>query len=207
MRKTRRVPLTDQEIEQLSASERLALIRRLRRVDVVASLHPPGAGRLRLRRAVALTVTAVATALLVPWTAYLALHLPDHYVSHAWALTWVGFDVLLMVMLGLTAYFAWRKRMLVVLTSFASGVLLLADAWFDCTTADHRTVLFSLASAIVVEIPLAIFLMGMAIGISSRLAGVLNAVTGYGAAGRWRMPIHAEVMADEALEGISHPGG
>lgn len=199
------MPLTDQEIEQLTVSERLALVRRLRQAVVVDSVRTPAVRRLRLRRAFALTVTAVATGLLVPWTAYLAISLPEHYESHAWRLTWVGFDVLLMILLGLTAFFAWRKRMLVVLTSFAAGALLLADAWFDVTTADRNTLHLSVASAIVVEIPLALFLMGIAVGISLRVAGLLNAVTGYGAAGRWRMPIHAEVMADELQEGASPP--
>lgn len=191
------MPLTDREIEQLTLSERLALVRRLRQGEVLDAARRSALRRVRLRRAVALTVTAVAAGLLVPWTAYLAVSLPEHYESHAWRLTWVGFDVLLMLMLGLTAFFAWKKRMLVVVTGFASGVLLLADAWFDVTTSDRNTVHLSVASAVLVEIPLSIFLMGMAIGISWRVAGLLNAVTGHGASGRWRMPIHAEVVADE----------
>jgi len=194
------MPLTDREIEELSLSERLALVRRLRQGEAVDAVPEPVVRRVRRGRALALTVTAVATALLVPWTAYLALSLPEHYESHAWRLTWVGFDVLLMVLLGLTAFFAWRKRMLVVLTSFAAGVLLLADAWFDVTTADRDTVQLSLASAIVVEIPLAIFLMGMAIGLSWRVARLLNTLTGHGSAGRWRMPINVRVMSDEGVD-------
>jgi len=189
------MPLTDQEIEQLSVSERLALIRRLRR-GTVGPVRASAVRRWRLRRAVALTVTAVATALLVPWTAYLGFHLPEHYESHAWALTWVGFDVLLMVMFGLTAFFAWKKRMLVMLTSFAAGVLLFADAWFDITTANRTTMPYSVAEAAIVEIPLAIFLIGMAISIAWRLTRLLNAATGHGVAGRWRMPIHSEVISD-----------
>ncbi|MBB2893048.1 hypothetical protein [Flexivirga oryzae] len=190
------MPLTDREIEELTLAERLALVHRLRHGEVVDAVRAPVVRKARRGRAVALTVTAVATALLVPWTAYLALSLPEHYESHAWRLTWVGFDVLLMVLLGLTAFFAWRKRMLVVLTSFAAGVLLLADAWFDVTTADRDSVHLSVASAIVVEIPLAIFLMGMAIGISWRVARLLNALTGDGPTGRWRMPINAQVMSE-----------
>lgn len=90
--------------------------------------------------------------------------------------------------------------MLVVLTSFAAGVLLLADAWFDVTTADRDNVGWSVAAAIVVEIPLAIFLMSMAISISWRLARLLNALTGHDPAGRWSMPINVHVMSDEGVD-------
>jgi hypothetical protein len=160
---------------------------------------------MRSRRAIALTVTAVATGLLVPWTAYLALSLPAHYETNAWALTWVGFDVLLMVMLGLTAFFAWKQRMLVVLTSFAAGVLLLADAWFDVTTSDAKSVHLSVASAVFVEIPLAIFLIGMALGISGRVVKLLNAATGHHATGRWSMPIKAGMRDNESEQGAPGP--
>lgn len=188
------MPLTDDEIDGLDPVARRELIRRLRQVVVVDAALATVEHRLRRRRAVALTVSAVAAALLVPWTAYLAVSLPDRYVARAWALTWSGFDVLLIVLLGLTAYFAWKRRMLVVLTSFATGVLLLADVWFDVTTSDADDLHLSVASAILVEIPLAIFLMGMAVGISWRVAGLLNALTGQSGAGRWRTPINAEVL-------------
>jgi hypothetical protein len=198
------MPLTDDEIDGLDFAERRALIRRLRHGAVADTALAAVERRMRRRRAVALTVTAVAAALLVPWTAYLAVSLPDRYVAKAWALTWSGFDVLLIVLLGLTAFFAWKRRMLVVLTSFATGVLLLADVWFDITTSDADDLHVSVASAVLVEIPLAIFLMGMAIGISWRVAGLLNAVTGHGGAGRWRMPISAEVVEDED-DGVPGP--
>lgn len=191
------MPLTDEEIAGLDLGARLALIRRLQRGEAVDAVRGPALHRIRRRRAVALTVTAVAATLLVPWTAYLALSLPDRYVANAWALTWVGFDGLLIVLLGLTAFFAWKRRMLVVLTSFATGVLLLADAWFDITTSDADDLSLSVASAVVVEVPLAIFLIGMSIGISWRVAGLLNALTGARGAGRWRMPINAQIVADE----------
>lgn len=191
------MPLTDDEIAALDIAARLELIRRLRHGPAVDALRDEARRRVRRRRAIALTVTAVAAALLVPWTAYLALSLPDRYVAKAWALTWVGFDALLILLLGLTAFFAWKRRMLVVLTSFAAGVLLLADAWFDITTSDADDLSLSVASAIVVEVPLAIFLMGMSVGISWRVAGLLNALAGRGGIGRWRMPISAEIVADE----------
>lgn len=191
------MPLTDDEIDRLDLAARRALIRRLRQGVVLDAALAAAEQRVRRRRAIALTVTAVAATLLVPWTAYLAVSLPDRYVADAWALTWVGFDVLLIVLLALTAFFAWKRRMLVVLTSFAAGVLLLADGWFDVTTSDADDFHLSVTSAILIELPLAIFLMGMAVSISWRVAGLLNAVTGHAGIGRWRMPINDEVLEDE----------
>lgn len=198
------MPLTDDEIDRLDLAARRALIRRLRQGVVLDAALAAAEQRVRRRRAIALTVTAVAATLLVPWTAYLAVSLPDRYVARAWALTWSGFDVLLIVLLGLTAFFAWKRRMLVALTSFATGVLLLADVWFDITTSDADDLHLSVASAILVEIPLAVFLMGMAIAISWRVASLLNAVTGHSGVGRWRMPINAEILEEESDETGRH---
>lgn len=198
------MPLTDDEIEGLDPAARRALIRRLRLGVVVDASVSADERRMGRRRAIALTVSAVAAALLVPWTAYLAVSLPDRYVARSWALTWSGFDVLLIVLLGLTAFFAWKRRMLVVLTSFATGALLLADVWFDITTSDADDLHLSVASAILIEIPLAIFLMGMAVAISWRVAGLLNAVTGHSGVGRWRMPINAEILEEESGETGRH---
>ncbi|WP_265443173.1 hypothetical protein [Flexivirga meconopsidis] len=189
------MPLTDDEIAALRPAERIELVRRLKTGGVLEALVRTELRRARRRRAIALTITAVCTALLLPWVVYLALTLPDQYVAHAWALTWTGFDALLVVMLGLTAFFAWKRRVLVVLTSFATGVLLLADAWFDITTADPDDVRLSIVSAIVVEIPLACFLMFIGASIVWRIAGLLNVMTGQGdpKAG-WRSTINSEIV-------------
>jgi hypothetical protein len=97
--------------------------------------------------------------LLVPWIGYLSVSLPRRYVAHNWDRTWVGFDVLLLVMLLVTAVLGLRRRPLVVVTGFATGLLLVCDAWFDVMTADGDDIALSLATAIVVELPLAALLM------------------------------------------------
>ncbi|NNG38031.1 hypothetical protein HJ588_01905 [Flexivirga sp. ID2601S] len=189
------MPLTDDEIAALGPAERIELVRRLKVGGVVEALVRTELRRARRRRAIALTITAVCTALLLPWVVYLAVTLPDQYVAQAWALTWTGFDVLLVIMLGLTAFFAWKRRVLVVLTSFATGVLLLADAWFDITTADPDDVRLSIVSAIVVEIPLAAFLMFVGVSIVWRIARLLNVMTGHGdARSGWRSTINSEIV-------------
>lgn len=152
--------ITDDEIAALSPQQRRELIWRLARplTDVVGPAYV--AQRLRRRR---LQLMIAAAAALVPWTVYLGVSLPDRYVARNWSLTWVGFDVLLMVMFALTVLLGVLRRQLLVLAAFASGLLLLCDAWFDITTAGPGDVWFSIATAVFAEIPIAILLISSAL--------------------------------------------
>lgn len=99
-------------------------------------------------------------AVLAPWIVYLMLTLPADYEARRWRLAWVGFDVMLLAGLASTAYFGLRRRQLVVLTSLTTATLLVCDAWFDVMLS-YRTndLLESAASAVLVELPLAAFLL------------------------------------------------
>jgi hypothetical protein len=108
------------------------------------------------RRLLLVIVTASAVALL-PWIVDLAVSLPHRYVANHWKLAWVGFDIILLAFLGATAWLGWRRRQLVLLTSFTTAVLLCCDAWLDLTTARPGDLPLSLVSACV-EIPLAVLL-------------------------------------------------
>jgi hypothetical protein len=150
--------LTDEEIQAMSGAERRALIARL--APTPAGMRMPSARTMeRIRRwRLALMVVCVVT--LIPWIVYLANTLPDHYVARNWVATWVGFDVLLLVMLTATAVAGWRRRQLLFPTAFASGVLLVCDAWFDVMTSHHgRDLIQALLSALVIELPLAFVLV------------------------------------------------
>jgi hypothetical protein len=134
---------------------------------------PPGAERgpgparpvrlAALRRRHALEVLVVSCVVLIPWTAYLGFSLPVHYVARQWRLTWVGFDVGLLLALAGTAYFGWRRRQAVIPLAITTAVLLVCDAWFDIML-DWGTagVWWSVASAVFVELPLAAFLLSRA---------------------------------------------
>ena len=50
----------------------------------------------------------VLAALTVPWIAVLAVTLPKHQYTGHYRLAWVGFDVLLVIMLARTGWVAWR---------------------------------------------------------------------------------------------------
>jgi hypothetical protein len=147
------VSLSDDEIAEMSLAERRELIRRLL----------PDTGLVARRRTIErirkwrTLVLVVCVAVLVPWTVYLAVTLPTRYVARNWVATWVGFDILLMVMLTATAIAGWRRRQLLFPTAFASGVLLICDAWFDVMTSQPGWDLWqALISALVIEVPLGI---------------------------------------------------
>ncbi|MFB6721806.1 hypothetical protein ACFCV3_16660 [Kribbella sp. NPDC056345] len=117
-------------------------------------------GRIRPRRSpggLAALVAGVVAAVLLPWCLILAATLPSTYQANHWRLTWIGLDVLTAVAAGLTAYLLHTRNRYAVLTAMAAGTLLLADAWFDVSTAGagfDRTL--SLAEAFLLEVPLAV---------------------------------------------------
>ncbi|MEV0799890.1 hypothetical protein AB0I34_19500 [Kribbella sp. NPDC050281] len=117
-------------------------------------------GRIRPLRSPGGPATFVAAgvaAVLLPWCLILAASLPSTYQANHWKLAWIGLDCGTAVAAGLTAYLLHTRNRYAVLTAMAAGTLLLADAWFDVSTAaagtDHT---LSLAEALLLEIPLAV---------------------------------------------------
>src|SRR5689334_8099220 len=100
-------------------------------------------------------VFALLGAATLPWTVYLAMTLPPQINSHHYRLAWVGFDIMLIAVLLLTAYFAWRGRPLVGLFAAITATMLFLDAWFDVTTASRADRPAAILSAVLVELPLA----------------------------------------------------
>jgi hypothetical protein len=100
-------------------------------------------------------------AALVPWAGYLAVSLPQRSISEHYRGTWVGFDLVLIVVLARIGWFAHRHNPKVVLTAAAGATLLLVDAWFDVTTAARGPAhTQALVSAVFLELPGA-FLCGL----------------------------------------------
>jgi hypothetical protein len=179
------VRLTDEEIQAMTLEERHQLIMRL-------APHPPGVmpttrtmDRVRRWRS---GLMLASVAVLIPWTVYLSITLPSRYVARHWVATWVGFDVMLLAMLAATAVFGWRRRQLLFPTAFASGVLLVCDAWFDVLTSHPGAdFLQALGSALLVELPLAFVLIAGPLRILRYVAirhGLVDPGTRI-----WRMPI------------------
>jgi hypothetical protein len=147
--------LSDDLIATMSPDQRRELIQRLER-PLGELLSAPALQRVRRVR---LAMMSAGTAALIPWTIYLALTLPDRYVTYGWTATWVGFDVLLLMFMVATALLGLLRRQLVMMAAFTTGVLLICDAWFDVMTAAPGDVWFSVCTAGLVELPLAVLMI------------------------------------------------
>lgn len=147
--------LSDSQIAAMSAEERRALIARLER-PLEEVLPVERAHRLHWGW---LGMMTGGTLVLIPWIVYLALFLPDSYLVHGWTATWVGFDVLLAGLMGLTVVLGLLRRQLMLLTAFATGVLLVCDAWFDLMTAAPDDFWVSALTAVLADLPLAVLLI------------------------------------------------
>jgi hypothetical protein len=151
--------ISDEALRQMSAEDRAALSRSLAALE--GELPSLSAGDERRRRFVVLLTGASVG--LIPWIVLLALTLPHRYVAGHWRLTWVGFDIVLLGGLALTAWLAWRRRQAVVIAALITATLLTCDAWFDVTTASGRTdTIIAIASAVILELPLAALLFAVA---------------------------------------------
>ncbi|MFG2041146.1 hypothetical protein [Dactylosporangium sp. NPDC048998] len=147
----------DADLRLMSPEERADLARRL------AALAPPVTRRSsgtaeRVRRRFVIVV-GVASVLMVPWVVGLSLTLPPRYLAGHWRATWVGFDLVLAAALALTAWAALRRRQIMILAGVVSATLLACDAWFDLLTASGPDRWLSLATALLVELPLAGWLL------------------------------------------------
>jgi hypothetical protein len=180
----------------MTAAERRELMLRLAPEAARLKLTTRTMDRLRKWRTVGMLVCAAA---LVPWTVYLAVTLPSHYVARHWVATWVGFDILLVLMLTATAIAGWRRRQLVFPTAFASGVLLICDAWFDVMTSQAGSdLLQAMFSAFLLELPLAFVLIAGPLRLMRYVAirhGLIEPGTRM-----WRVPIPMpELWADRKI--------
>ena len=101
-------------------------------------------------------VFALFSLILLPWTIYLAGSLPARQVSANYDAAWAGFDVLLMLMLASTAYFALRRSRYLATAASATAALLVVDAWFDVLTTPAGQRIESIGLAALVELPLAV---------------------------------------------------
>jgi hypothetical protein len=98
---------------------------------------------------------SVLSMLLIPWIAFLASVLPSRQLSRHYDLAWAGFDGMLLIALASTAYFALRRSRYLSVAATASGTLLIVDAWFDILTSRRRDVPIAIATAVLIELPLA----------------------------------------------------
>ena len=147
--------LTDAQIAALSPAVRHQLMQRLERplsdllpVVVARRIHWGWLG-----------IMTGGTLVLIPWVVYLSFALPDDYLVHDWTATWVGFDLLLLALMAATVVFGVLRRQVMLLTAFATGILLICDAWFDLMTAGPNDFRISVLTATLGDLPLAAVLI------------------------------------------------
>jgi hypothetical protein len=132
------------------------------------------AGGLRAihRRRRALLVYGAFAFALVPWTAYLTSSLPSRHETAHWDILWAGFDVGLISVGVATGVALLRGSRLLPIFASVTGALLLCDAWFDVLTSKPGSErAWSVAEALLAELPLAFFSFWVALD-----AGTLEAV-------------------------------
>ena len=126
-------------------------------------------GMRRRARRLAWVYLIVAVGLVV-WTVFLALSLPKENLEHHYRLTWTGFDLIEVLAISMTAYWAFRLDARVVYPATVVATLLVADAWFDVTTsATAADATQALILALAVELPAAAFSLYVAHRVGRRV--------------------------------------
>ena len=114
---------------------------------------------------------------LIPWTLLLAYQLPARHTSRHWDVAWVGFDLALATALAGTGVAIARRSVWAPMASSVAATLLLCDAWFDnvLATGLDEHVEAALEAALV-EVPLALFCVWLALHCERAVDAVLGAV-------------------------------
>lgn len=154
--------IKEAELLDLSPAERRRLAHSLAALDYP---HPVTGLNLDLdrRRRLAVLFSIICCVVLAGWIVVLVLTLHRSYTTTHWRMAWVGFDIVLLAAFAATGWAFWRGRQIVIVFLIITGTLLCCDAWFD-VILDLRTgdMWTSIASAVVVELPLALFMFNAA---------------------------------------------
>ena len=184
--------ITEADLRELSPGERRQLAHSLAVIDYP---HPLLELNLRRRRKIGVLFSIIACTVLVGWIIVLVLTLTRDYTATHWRLAWVGFDVVLLAAFAATGWAFWRGRQIVIAFLLITATLLCCDAWFDVILdLGSSGVWVSIASAIIVEIPLALLMFN-----ASRRLIRLSALVAMSEAGDaepvpplWRIPLLGE---------------
>jgi hypothetical protein len=162
--------INEADLREMSANERRKLAHALAVIDYP---HPLLGFNLAWGRRLGALVSIVACTVLIGWIIVLVLTLHRSFHAEHWKGAWVGFDLVLLVAFAATGWAFWRGRQIVIACLIITATLLFCDAWFDVVLdAGTSDVWLSVASALVVELPLA-FLMFNAARRLIRLSAVV----------------------------------
>jgi len=183
--------INEADLRELSPNERRHLARELAVLDYphpMLGLSP----RLARGRRLGILFSIVSCTVLIGWIIVLVLTLHREFTATHWRLAWVGFDIVLLAAFAATGWAFWRGRQIVIACLLVTGTLLCCDAWFDVIldlgTGDEW---LSLASALIIELPLAFLMFNTArrlIRLSALVAMCQDGLTGM-APSLLRMPL------------------
>jgi hypothetical protein len=157
---TNQVVIDEAELREMSPAERRQLARSIAAMDYP---HPllgiyPGRGRW-----LGVLISAIACAVLIAWIIVLALTLHRSFHTHDWRGAWLGYDFILLFAFAATGWAFWRGRQIVIACLMVTGTLLCCDAWFDVILdIGTRDFWGSVASALLVELPMALLMFNAA---------------------------------------------
>ena len=173
---TNQIVIKEADLREMTANERRKLAHSLTTIDYP---HPLLGLSLARGRLLGLIVSIIACAVLVGWIIVLGLTLHRSFHTQHWKGAWVGFDLILLLAFASTGWAFWRGRQIVIACLIVTGTLLCCDAWFDVLLdAGTPDVWLSVASAVIVELPLAFLMFNTA-----RRLIRLSAVVAVGGAG------------------------
>ena len=105
----------------------------------------------------------------MPWIIYLAINLPTRHLSRHWDVSWVGLDVAIVLLLILNAVYSYLESKWLVMSATATTTLLVVDGWFDVMGAHAgKPFVESLAMALLIELPLAVLTLNIALKLVRR---------------------------------------
>jgi hypothetical protein len=181
--------INEAELSGLSPAERRQLARSLAALDYP---HPLLEISLTRGRRLGILFSIVACTILVGWILVLVFTLHRSFHSHYWRVAWVGFDFVLLIGFAATGWAFWRGRQIVIACLLVTGALLCCDAWFD-VILDLGTSgqWVSIASAVVVELPIAFGMFAAARRLLrlSALVAVSGSGDGKAVPSLWRIPL------------------
>ncbi|MEO8863090.1 MAG: hypothetical protein ABI354_02090 [Candidatus Saccharimonadales bacterium] len=174
------------EIRSWSANQRAevaqALDEMIERTHTKAFTH---------RKPIVLVITFGGALLLLPWIVYLSLTLPAGEFGGMWRTVWIGFDIAMVIVLGVAGWLVWHKRNLATIALTVSAVFLIVDAWFDvCLSWSTNERWPAIITALLVEIPVALLLLYAVVAMLRSSATVLQLLRGQpGPTSIWKQPI------------------
>jgi len=184
--------INEADLRELSPGERRQLAHSLAVIDYP---HPLLELNLRRRRKIGVLFSIIACTVLVGWIIVLVLTLNRNYTATHWRLAWVGFDIVLLAAFAATGWAFWRGRQVVIACLLVTATLLCCDAWFDVILdLGSSGVWVSIASAVIVEIPLALVMFNAARRLIrlSALVAMSEAGDAKPVPSLWRIPLLGE---------------